>query len=89
MHTSVCGVLLIVNGISFRESEIRDDMDVSPTDEQKKASLEFENLGKALSLCVAYSSSLGGLATLTGATGNAIFKGFFDTYALSPCDFCL
>ena len=39
---------------------------------------EYKNLGKAMSLCIAYSANIGGTASLTGTGPNLIMKGQAD-----------
>merc|ERR1719447_239538 len=60
----------IENDVTFEAME-------SPEEERirRKREEKYVNLSKGMSLCVCYSASIGGTATLTGTTPNVILKG--------------
>ncbi|XP_074528665.1 solute carrier family 13 member 2 [Halichoeres trimaculatus] len=58
--------------------EIKTSLDVAQEARRKAMEAKYDRLTKGMSLCVCYSASIGGTATLTGTTPNIILKGQID-----------
>lgn len=60
------------------KEEVTVDWGGRAEEKRLKREQKYSNLSKGMSLCVCYSASIGGTATLTGTTPNLILKGQMD-----------
>ncbi|NXT65123.1 S13A2 protein, partial [Chaetops frenatus] len=69
---------LFLSNISFVPWDLGDSHVLTVEEERKRNELiekKHLNLSKGMSLCICYSSSIGGIATLTGTTPNLVLQG--------------
>ncbi|XP_064585368.1 solute carrier family 13 member 2 [Zonotrichia leucophrys gambelii] len=78
-HTNKAFELQEKSPESSKEPEEKGNSHVVVIEEERKRKEELEkkhlNLSKGMSLCICYSSSIGGIATLTGTTPNLVLQG--------------
>uniref|UniRef100_A0A8C3QG60 Solute carrier family 13 member 2 n=1 Tax=Cyanoderma ruficeps TaxID=181631 RepID=A0A8C3QG60_9PASS len=77
-HTNKAFELQEKSPDSLKEPEETGNSHVLEVDEEKvrdEMEKKHSNLSKGMSLCICYSSSIGGIATLTGTTPNLVLQG--------------
>jgi sodium-dependent dicarboxylate transporter 2/3/5 len=75
IHNTACTIMMMQVATGILQRLPRDQLEGGATDAR-----EFQRFSKALVLGIMYSSTIGGMATLTGTGANIILVGMWSTY---------